>query len=177
MQREWSQALSSGAQWQNKTQAGTQDISSKHQEIFFHCEDDQALAQVGQKGCGVSLEILKSHTHGQLSLGEPAWAGRSDKMTPRCSFQLEPFCERNSASTDTSGQMLSLLWYSAKRGGELVRLHMNVSSWKRIWGSPLQKKLLHTVLSALWKFHKLPVNSYLVCILLISKYFNSICSQ
>ena len=33
----------------------TQEVPSEHQETIFYCEDDQALEQVAQRGCGVSL--------------------------------------------------------------------------------------------------------------------------
>jgi len=37
-------------------------VPSEHKETLFYCEGDRALAQVAQRGCGVSsLEIFKSH--------------------------------------------------------------------------------------------------------------------
>lgn len=46
-------------QW---AQTGTQDPHPEHQETFFHCRDNQELAQGAQRGCGfASLVMLKTH--------------------------------------------------------------------------------------------------------------------
>ena len=48
----------------------------EHQETLFCCEDDRALAQVAQGGCGVStpgdIQKLPGHSPGQLALAGPA---------------------------------------------------------------------------------------------------------
>lgn len=53
----------------------TQEVPSELRKHFFYCEDDQALAQVVQKG-GVSIvgDIQKPSQHdpGQQVLGAPA---------------------------------------------------------------------------------------------------------
>ena len=60
-------------------------------------EDDRALAQVAQRGCGVSISVgiqkPSGHGRGQPVLGGPAWAGGLDKMISRGRFQLQPFCD------------------------------------------------------------------------------------
>lgn len=70
MQREQTQALSSGAQCQAKrqrAQTGRQKVPSNHQEALLCCENDRALAQAAQK-LGVSaLGIFKSHLDMSLS--------------------------------------------------------------------------------------------------------------
>ena len=78
-QRGQSRALLSGAQRQDKRQWGqteAQEAPSEHQETFFHCEHDQALEQIAEGGCGVSIcgDIQKptGHSPGQLALGGPA---------------------------------------------------------------------------------------------------------
>lgn len=72
---------------------GTQEAPSKHQETFFHCEGDQALAQVAQGGDGFSIlgdtQKLSGHGPRQLALCGPAW-GKADQMTSRGSFQPQP---------------------------------------------------------------------------------------
>jgi len=51
------------------TNCNTAGVS--HQEALLHCEDDQALAQIAQRGCGVSIlrDIKKLSGH---SPGQPA---------------------------------------------------------------------------------------------------------
>ena len=66
---------------------------------LFYCEHHWALAQVAQRGCGVSLlgDIQKPSGHGpgQLALGGPAWAGvLLDQMTSRGPSQPPPLCNR-----------------------------------------------------------------------------------
>ncbi|KAK4811742.1 hypothetical protein QYF61_005310 [Mycteria americana] len=43
-----------------------QEVSSEYQKMLFHCESDQALAQIAWKGCGVSIlgDIQKPCGHG-----------------------------------------------------------------------------------------------------------------
>jgi len=79
VQRRLSQDLSSGGQQHDQrqwAQPEAQELPSEHQETHFHCEGDQALAQIAQGGYGVSIleDIQKSFTHGpgQLALGGPA---------------------------------------------------------------------------------------------------------
>lgn len=50
-------------QWQDRrqwAQTGTPEVLSEHQEALLCCAGDGALAQVAPRGCGVSLDILKS---------------------------------------------------------------------------------------------------------------------
>ena len=48
---------------------------SKHQETLFHCKGDQALAQVAERGCGIStlgdIQKLSGHSAGQPALDDP----------------------------------------------------------------------------------------------------------
>lgn len=59
-------------QW---AQNETREAPSEHQETFYHCKGDQALAQVSQRGCGVSLvgdaKKLSGHVPRQPVLGGP----------------------------------------------------------------------------------------------------------
>ena len=63
---------------------------SGYRETLFHCEGDQALAQVAQRACGVSIleDIQKPSADGpgQLALGGPAWAAGLDQMASRGPF-------------------------------------------------------------------------------------------
>lgn len=75
-----SQALSRGAHWQDKRQWANnarQEVPSEHQEILFHCEGYQALAQAARRDCGVSIlgkiQKLSGHSIGQPAPG--AWLG------------------------------------------------------------------------------------------------------
>lgn len=53
--------------------------SSEHRETCFHWEGDQALAQVDQRGCGVSVlgdtQKPSGHDSGHLASDGPSWAG------------------------------------------------------------------------------------------------------
>ena len=76
MQRGWSQALLSGAQGQDQRQQAqteTREVPCERQETPFCCEGDQALAQVAQGGCGISIlggiQKLRGHSPGQPGLG------------------------------------------------------------------------------------------------------------
>ena len=60
-------------------------------KTLCYCEGDPALAQVAQRGCGVSLlqhtQKPSRQDSGQLTLGGPAWAWRLDQMPTRHPFQ------------------------------------------------------------------------------------------
>ena len=78
MQREWSQAFSSGAQCQDErqwSQTETQEVSSEHQETLFYCEGNWALERVVQRACGIfylaDIQKLSLQGPGQPSLGDP----------------------------------------------------------------------------------------------------------
>ena len=97
MNRRQSQALFSGAQWQDQShlaQTETQEVASQHQETLFHCEGDWGLAKVTQGGCRVSIhgDIQKPSGHGpgQLPQGVSAWAAGLDQITSRGVFQPQP---------------------------------------------------------------------------------------
>jgi len=99
VQRGQSQALLSDAQWQDQSQwAPTEiwEVASEHQEILFHCEGDQALAQVVQGGGGVSVlgdtEKPSRHGPGQTALAGPGGARGLDHTTSRGAFQPQSFC-------------------------------------------------------------------------------------
>lgn len=66
---------------------------------FFCWEGDWPLAQVVQRGCGVSLlrDIQKPSGYGpgQSALSVPAWSGGLEQMPSRGPFQLQPFCNSN----------------------------------------------------------------------------------
>lgn len=72
----------------------TWEVPSEHQETFFHCEGDHALAQVAQTDGGVSLlagiHKLSRHCPGQVALGGPARAVGLDQVL---SFQFQPDCD------------------------------------------------------------------------------------
>ena len=78
VQRGCSQAVSSGAQWQDQrqwAQTETQEVPSQYQKTLIRCEDDWALAQVAQRGCRVYVpqDIQKPSGHGP---GQPAPGNR-----------------------------------------------------------------------------------------------------
>ena len=54
----------------------TQEALSEYQETLFHCEGGQALAQVAQGGCGVSIladtQKPPEHGPGRLAVDGPA---------------------------------------------------------------------------------------------------------
>ena len=56
-------------------QIETQEAPPEHQETFFYCEGGQALEQVAQRGCGVSIlgevQKLTGRSPGQMALGAP----------------------------------------------------------------------------------------------------------
>ena len=80
----WGQALSSGAQQQDKgqrAQTEAQEVPSEHEEELLPCEGDGALAQAAQGGCGVSSgDIQDPPGQGpvQPAVGDPASAGGLD---------------------------------------------------------------------------------------------------
>jgi len=78
----WGQALSSGAQQQDKgqrAQTEAEEVPAEHEEELLPSEGDGALEQVAQGGCGVSFsgDIQDPPGRGavQPALGDPAWAG------------------------------------------------------------------------------------------------------
>ena len=79
----WGQALFSGAQWQDKgqwAQTEAQEVPSEDEEELFPSEDDGALEQAAQGGCGVSFsgDIQDLPGQVQLAVGDPASAGGLD---------------------------------------------------------------------------------------------------
>jgi len=96
----WGQALSSGAQQQDKgqrAQTEAQEAPAEDEEELLPSESDGALAQAAQGGCGVSFsgDIPDLHGQGPLqpTVGDPASAGGLDQMTHRGPFQPLPFCD------------------------------------------------------------------------------------
>lgn len=63
---------------------------------FFYCKGDQALTQVAQGGCGISIlgdtQKPSGRDPGPLALSGSAWAGRLDALISGAPFQLQPFC-------------------------------------------------------------------------------------
>lgn len=64
-------------------------------EILFNWERDQALAEVAQRGYGISYpgDIQKSSGHGCMTTDGPAWAGALDHLSSQGPFQMEPLCD------------------------------------------------------------------------------------
>lgn len=84
-----SQAPFRGAQWQNKgqwAQTEIQEFPSEHQETFFYCVGNQALAQSAQWVCGVPILGHSQKPSGRGPVAMLVW-GRLDQMTPRSPFQ------------------------------------------------------------------------------------------
>jgi len=82
---EWGQTLFSGAQQQDKgqrAQTEAEEVPAEHEEELLHSEDDGALEQAAQRGCGVSLsgDIQDPPGQGpvQPAIGDPASAGGLD---------------------------------------------------------------------------------------------------
>jgi len=59
----------------NGAQTETQEVPSEHEETLFYCEGHRALAQVAQRGCGVShlgdVQKPSGHGPGQSALDGP----------------------------------------------------------------------------------------------------------
>jgi len=79
------QTLFSGAQRQDKgqrAQTEAQEVPSEHEEELLHSEDDGALEQAAQRGCGFSFsgDIQDPPGQGPVhpSVGDPALAGGLD---------------------------------------------------------------------------------------------------
>ena len=78
----WGQTLFSGAQQQDKgqwAQTEAEEVLSEHEEELLPSEGDGAVAQVAQRGCGVSFsgdtQDLPGRGSVQPALGDPASAG------------------------------------------------------------------------------------------------------
>jgi len=78
----WSQALFSGAQWQDKgqwAQTEAEEIPMEHEEELLPSEDDRALEQAAQEAGGVSFsgDIQDPPGQGpvQPAVGDPTLAG------------------------------------------------------------------------------------------------------
>jgi len=60
----------------------TQEVLPEPNEALFHCEGDQAMEQVAQRGCGLcifgDIQRPPGHSPGQAALGGPACAERVD---------------------------------------------------------------------------------------------------
>ena len=100
MQTKWRQALLSGALWQDQmkwAQTETQKVLSEHEETLFHCEGDQALTQIAQGGCRVSIlwdiQKLSGHGPGWLALDGPASGVSLDQKTSGSRFQSQLFLD------------------------------------------------------------------------------------
>ena len=115
VQRGWSQALFSGARWQHQrqwAQAEEEEAVWTPGNIFFYCEGDQALAQVSQRGCEVSIiggvQKLPGHGPGKHALGCPPWVGWLNQTTSRGPLQPQPFCDsvKNYLSLDFDWEIL-----------------------------------------------------------------------
>jgi len=81
----WGQALSSGAQWQDKgqpAQTEAEEDPAEHEEELLRSEGDRALAQAAQGGCGVSfsgdIQDPPAQVPVQPAVGDPASAGGLD---------------------------------------------------------------------------------------------------
>ena len=82
MSRGWGQTPFSGAQRQDKgqwAQTEAQEVPSEHKEIILYFEDDRALAQAAQRGCGISYSGNVENPPGgvpvQPAVGDPALTG------------------------------------------------------------------------------------------------------
>lgn len=101
MQSKQSQALFSHSQWQDQrqhAQTETQELPSEHQETLFQWEDDQEMAQIAHRGCGISIlrDILRSPSGlmpDKPAKGSTVWTNRLDQLASRASVQTQPFCD------------------------------------------------------------------------------------
>ena len=82
MLRGWSQSLFSCAQQQDKRQRAqteAQEVPVEYDGALLYCEGGRALAQVAQRGCGVSFSGDIQNPPGcrpvQRALGDPAQQG------------------------------------------------------------------------------------------------------
>ena len=93
------------------------NTGGEHQETLFHYEDDQALEQVAQGCCGVSIlrDVQKPSgpKPGQLALGGPTWAVGLDRMTSAGYFQPQPIYD----SVNLHKNILKLSFLTAASGG------------------------------------------------------------
>lgn len=101
---EWSQAYFSIAkgitQWE---QMEIQEVSSKYQKALLYCESNRVLAQIPQRGCGVSLKIFKCcldmvlGTCSECLSEERDWASRTQRSlstsTTLWFYVLKPNCK------------------------------------------------------------------------------------
>jgi len=83
--RGWGQTLFSGAQQQDKgqqAQTEAQEVPSEHEEALLPSEDDGALEQAAQGGCGFSfsgdIQDPLRQDPVQPAVGDPASAGGLD---------------------------------------------------------------------------------------------------
>ena len=100
MSRGQGQTLFSDAQRQNKgqrAQTEAQEVPSEREEELLRSEDDRALEQAAQGGCGVSfsrdIQALPGQGPVQPAVGDPAPAEGLDQMTHRGPFQPLLFCD------------------------------------------------------------------------------------
>ena len=84
-------------QHQQWAQTEAQEVPPEHEEELLHSEDDGALEQAAQGGCGVSFsgDIQDPPGQGpvQPAVGDPASAGGLDWVTQRGPFQPRTFCD------------------------------------------------------------------------------------
>jgi len=81
----WGQTLFSGAQQQDKgqwAQTEAEEVPAEHEEELLHSEDDGALEEAAQGGCGFSfsgdIQDPPGRVHVLPAVGDPALAGGLD---------------------------------------------------------------------------------------------------
>jgi len=145
--RGWGQTLFSGDQRQDKgqrAQTEAQEVASEHEEELLHSEDDGALEQAAQGGCGVlfsgDIQDLPGQGPVYPAVGDPASTGSWTRWSPEVPSNpyhsvILWFCERALNLQDWFHKQKNLLvgyWWCTMRPATMCSSPPSSALWLQL---------------------------------------------